>query len=196
MAHRICTDAGTRFGLDHVKVGLLPFMGGCMEILRRLLAPLRLASTLDPLPLIRQSFDLIYSARVSNSADDALQIGYLKTGDDIVMNPNHVLAKSKSVVLAMADAGYRSESGDKSIYAIGERGVAALNVSLYLLDQAGRIDPMDKVIGERLAHILCGGDLTTPQWVSEDYILELEREAFLSLCGDERTQVRMQDFIA
>jgi 3-hydroxyacyl-CoA dehydrogenase len=129
-------------------------------------------------------------AKVATSAVEAQEFGILGPSDRIVMNRDHLLAEAKREARHMADAGYVPPRPEK-IYAAGRDVLSYLRVGLYMFDQAGGITEYDKVVGEKLAYVITGGDISQPQWLSEHYFLDLEREAFLSLCGEKRTQERM-----
>ena len=194
-ASRVCAAAETSLGLVETGVGLIPAAGGCKEMLRRVVAPPMLIPDADPLPFVNKVFDAISTGRISGSAEEAREMGFLSEADHIVMNRDHLLAQAKRMVLHMVASGYRPPAHDKAIFAMGRRGIAALEVNIYLLEQAGYALAYDAVIGRRLAHVLCGGDLTFPQWVDERYILDLEWETFVSLAGESRTQDRIRRFL-
>jgi 3-hydroxyacyl-CoA dehydrogenase len=191
----VCASAESNFGYQEVAFGLLPASGSCKELLRRLFFPLKQFSGLDPLPILRHIFDLIAYAKVSGSAVEAREFGFLTESDDVVMNQDHVLRRAKNKVMARIAEGLKSSAVDRSIYVLGERGKSALGVSIYLLHEAGYAPLHDQLIAQKLAHILSGGNLTTPQWIDENHIMELEQEAFLSLCGEEKTLARIEHFI-
>jgi 3-hydroxyacyl-CoA dehydrogenase len=122
-------------------------------------------------------------------------MGFFGAADRIVMNRDQHLAEAKRTVLQMVGEGYRPPVRGKNIYAAGERSLAAMRLAIYSLLQGKYISEYDAVVGEHLARVLCGGDLTAPTWVDEQYILDLEREAFLSLCGQEKTRERIWHFL-
>jgi 3-hydroxyacyl-CoA dehydrogenase len=113
----------------------------------------------------------------------------------VVMNRDHLIAEAKRTVLQMAAEGYRPPIRGKIIYAAGERLLAALRLAIYSMLQARYISEYDAHIGSKLAYVLCGGNLTAPAWVDEQYILDLEREAFIALCGEEKTRERIWHFL-
>jgi 3-hydroxyacyl-CoA dehydrogenase len=106
------------------------------------------------------------------------------------MNRDHLLAEAKREARHMADAGYVPPRPEK-IYAAGRDVLSYLRVGIYSFDKAGMLTEYDKVVASHLANVLTGGDISRAQWVSEQYILDLEREAFMSLCGEKRTQERL-----
>jgi 3-hydroxyacyl-CoA dehydrogenase len=143
------------------------------------------------MPYLQHVFETIAFAKVSESAAQARELGFLGEQDVIVMNPSQLIGEAKRAALALA-AGYRApERGDAPIYALGERGKAALLRAARQLERGGQISAHDGLIAARLAHVLAGGDLSAPQWVGEQYILELERQAFAALLGEAKTQERI-----
>ena len=106
------------------------------------------------------------------------------------MNRSHLLAEAKKEALHMISYGYGPPLPEK-IYAAGRDGLAALRAGVFMFKESGYITEYESLIGEKLAYVMCGGELSQPTWVDEQYILDLEREAFLSLCGEEKTQERM-----
>jgi 3-hydroxyacyl-CoA dehydrogenase len=118
-------------------------------------------------------------------------MGFLGSGDRIVMNRDHLLAEAKRMVLALVEADYRPPARVKSVYAAGRDMLATLLGAVYQMEAGGYASAYDAKIARKLAYVLCGGDLSEGQWVDEQYILDLEREAFLSLCGEPKTIERM-----
>jgi 3-hydroxyacyl-CoA dehydrogenase len=195
-ASRVCAAAESNIGLVETGIGLIPAAGGCKEMLRRVVSPPMLVPKVEPLPFVSKVFDAIRMGKTSGSAEEAREIGFLSEADRVVMNRDYLLAQAKRMVLDMAAGGYRPPAHDKSIFAMGRRGIASLEVTLDQLERAGGTLTYDVVIGRKLASVLCGGDLASPQWVEEQYILDLEREAFVSLAGELRTQDRIRHFLA
>lgn len=188
---RIVTAAETYMGLVEFGVGLIPAGGGCKELLRRKIAP-HVASGADPLPYLQQVFEAIAFAKVSESGYQARAIGFLDESDPIVMNDDYLIGYAKQVALDLAEVGYTPPAANATpIYALGRRGKAALLMAVEQMRWGGFISKHDALIARKLAHVLCGGDLSAPQWVSEQYILDLEREAFVSLMGEAKTQERI-----
>jgi 3-hydroxyacyl-CoA dehydrogenase len=132
----------------------------------------------------------IGQARVSSSAEEARQMEILNTQDRIVMHRDHLLSEAKREVLHMVSSAYHSPVPEQ-ILAAGRNALAALRVATWLFKEGKYMSDYDYQIVNKLAYVMCGGELTSPKWVSEQYILDLEREAFLSLCGEEKTQARM-----
>ncbi len=188
---RIVAAAETYMGLVEFGVGLIPAGGGCKEVLRRVVAP-HVRDGVDVLPYIQQAFELIGFAKVSESAAHARQLGFLTDHDRIVMNGDHVIGQAKRIALQLVADGYTPPNPqDRPIYAIGQRGKAAMLTAIKQMEWGRFISPYDAHIARKLAHVLAGGDLSAPQWVPEQYILDLEREAFMSLLGEKKTQERI-----
>jgi 3-hydroxyacyl-CoA dehydrogenase len=177
-AARIQASAETYMGLVEVGVGLIPGGGGCKELLVRLKDA-------------RRAFELIGMAKVSSSGEEARKLGFLNKGDHISMNGNRLIGDAKHLALALA-RDYAPGTPRTDIPVGGENAYALLKLGAWTMQQGGYISEYDAVVAEKLAHILSGGRLTGDQMVSEQYLLDLEREAFLSLCGNPKTQERMQ----
>ncbi len=177
-AARIQASAETYIGLVEVGVGLIPGAGGCKEMLLRLKDA-------------RRAFELIGMAKVSSSAEEARQFGILTKADRISMNPDRLIGDAKDLALSLAP-GYTAGIPRTDIKVGGENAFALLKLGAWSMQQGGYISDYDLVVAEKLAHVLSGGRLTGDQTVSEQYLLDLEREAFLSLCGNQKTQERMQ----
>ena len=182
-------------GLVEVGMGLLPAGGGCKELLRRIVSPAMQTPNVDPLPFLQRVFETIGMAKVATSAEEARQMGFLTASDRIVMSRDQLIAEAKRTVLELVAQNYRPPMRAK-IYAAGERMLAALRIALYSMLQGKYISEHDAKIGEKVAYVLCGGNLTAPAWVDEQYILDLEREAFISLCGEEKTRERIWHFLS
>ncbi|MBN1177806.1 MAG: enoyl-CoA hydratase/isomerase family protein [Anaerolineae bacterium] len=184
----ICAAAESYIGQVEAGVGLVPSGGGCKELLRRIVSPVAKSTpNADTLPFLQRVFEIIAMAKVSASAEEARQWGFLTPCDRIVMNPDHLLHEAKRMVLEMVAAGYRPPVRGKEIWAMGVSGLAALEIMAWSLKEAGYVSEHDVLIANKTAHILCGGRLSQPQWVDPQVILELEREAFMSLLGEQKT---------
>jgi 3-hydroxyacyl-CoA dehydrogenase len=190
-ADRICAAAETYIGLVEVGVGLIPAAGGVKEMAIRCLEGVPLDTDAEPFPHIKRAFETIAYAKVSESAVGAKRIGYLREADTVSINRMHHLHDAKQLVLAMAAEGYQ-EPQPRGVFVLGETGLIQLRSEVDLARRAGQLSDHDVKILNQLAYILCGGELSTPQSVSEDYLLELEREAFLGLCGEEKTHQRIE----
>ncbi len=187
-AAAICAAAESYVGQVETRVGLVPASGGCKELVRRVVSPVaKDTPNADLFPFIQRIFETIAMAKVSASAEEARQWGFLTPGDRVVMNPDHLLHEAKRMVLEMAGSDYRPAVRGKEIWAMGTSGLAALEVMVWGMKEAGYASEHDALVANKTAYILCGGKLTKPQWVDPQYILELEREAFLSLLGEQKT---------
>ncbi|HEX8177475.1 MAG TPA: 3-hydroxyacyl-CoA dehydrogenase NAD-binding domain-containing protein [Pyrinomonadaceae bacterium] len=191
-ADRARAAAETYIGLVEVGVGLIPAGAGTKEMLVRAMDSIpKGVSDADPFPFVKRIFETIAMAKVATSAEEARAFGFL-TGDDTVsMNSARLIADAKQEVLALASTGYVEPQPRTDILALGQSALATIKLGIHQMKRGGFISDYDAVIGERLARILTGGDLNHPTRVSEQYLLDLEREAFLSLCGERKTQERI-----
>jgi 3-hydroxyacyl-CoA dehydrogenase len=146
----------------------------------------------DLLPRVQRAFETIGFATVSGSAPDARRLGYLRMSDAVTMNRDRLIHDAKAVALQLADAGYQPPVPPVAIPVGGDAVLAPLKLGIHLAWRGGRISDHDALIGRRLATIMAGGSLPHPTTVSEQRLLELEREAFLSLVAEPKTQERMQ----
>ncbi len=194
-ASAICAEGETYMGLVEVGVGLIPGGGGCKELVRRIVSPVARVAGTDPFPALRRVFETIGQAKVSTSAAEARDLGFLAPSDRIVFGKDRLIAEAKRFALDLADAGYHPPAREQSCYAAGIGGKATLQLGIHQFKVAGYISDYDAEIATLLATVLSGGDLSQPQWVGEEYILELERQTFLRLLGNERTQARMMHML-
>ncbi len=184
--------AESYIGLVEVGVGLIPAAGGCTEMMRRATAGLDEGD--DPTKQTLAVFERIGMAKVASSAAEAKEWNYLRRGDDITMNRDRLLDEAKRAAQALALAGY--EPPEPRPVLVGGRGVrAALELRLWMMNQALWASEFDVVVGKRLANVVAGGDLTQASLVSEEYMLGLEREAFLGLCGEQKTTERIEHLL-
>jgi 3-hydroxyacyl-CoA dehydrogenase len=191
-ADRIVATAETYAGLVEVGVGVIPAGGGCKEMVRRVVSPpMAAAPGAEVLPFLERVFTTIGTAKVSGSALEARELGFLADHDTVVMHPDHQLATAKREVLALAD-GYQPPEAGGRVYAAGARALAALELGVQTLRWAGQASEHDAVIGRALARVLTGGELSTPQWVGEQHLLDLERAAFLELVTQPKSLERIQ----
>ena len=178
---RVQASAELYMGLVEVGVGLIPAGGGCKEMLMR---------SRD----VKKIFEQIGFAKVSGSAVEARQMKFLRDGDGISMNAERLLDDAKQLALSLV-ASHAPGAPRTDITVTGQDGFALMKMGVWMARQGGYISDFDVVVGEKLAHVLSGGRLTGSQQVSEQYLLDLEREAFLSLCGRRETQARMQHML-
>ncbi|MBA3320211.1 MAG: 3-hydroxyacyl-CoA dehydrogenase/enoyl-CoA hydratase family protein [Pyrinomonadaceae bacterium] len=191
-ADRVRASAETYIGLVEVGVGLIPAGGGTKEMLVRAMDAARKgADDADPFPFIKRTFETIALAKVATSAAEARSYGFLRDEDSVSMNQDRLIADAKQEVLALAKRGYVAPQQRTDIPALGNSSLATLKLGIHQMKRGGFISEHDALIGEKLARILTGGDLNHPTLVSEQYLLDLEREAFLSLCGHRQTQERI-----
>jgi 3-hydroxyacyl-CoA dehydrogenase len=189
-------------GLVEVGVGLLPGGGGCKEMLLRAVntaAASRgkgsaegLAGSVEMLQAMKHAFETIATAKVATSAHEARDLGFLSESDRITMNRERVLSDAKERALELLRAGYEPPVPRNDIPAPGENLLAALKMGVYLMRQGGFVTDYEVKLGGKIAEVLCGGNVTPGTPVSEQYILDLEREGFKSLCGEKKTQERIQ----
>jgi 3-hydroxyacyl-CoA dehydrogenase len=144
----------------------------------------------EVLPFLQRAFLQVGQAKVSTSAEEARQMTILSQPDRVVMNREDLLTEAKREALHMVAAGYHAPAPEP-VYVAGRDMLAALRVGSFIFKAGRYISEYDQHLAGKLAYVMCGGGLTRPQWVSEQYVLDLEREAFLSLCGEEKTQARM-----
>jgi 3-hydroxyacyl-CoA dehydrogenase len=146
----------------------------------------------DWLPFVQRAFETLGLAKVSTSAADARRLGFLDDGDAITMNRERLIADAKALALERVREGYRPPPPRTAIPVGGSGLLAALKLGIHLAQKAGRISDHDAVVGRALAGVLSGGSLPHQSAVSEQYLLDLEREAFLKLCGERKTLERIQ----
>jgi 3-hydroxyacyl-CoA dehydrogenase len=190
-ADRVRAAAESYMGLVEVGVGLIPAGGGSKEMLLRSVSHLP-QSKADLLPFVQRAFETIGFAKVSTSGPDAYRLGFLRDQDSVTMNRDRLLYDAKMLALDRVREGYVKPAPPMAIPVGGEGILAALNLGVHLAWRGGRITDHDAVVGRKLAWILAGGSLPHATVVSESYLLDLEREAFLSLCGEPKTQARIQ----
>ncbi len=189
-------------GLVEVGVGLLPGGGGCKEMLLRAVdgaAAARgkssneaLAGSVEMMEAMKRAFETIATAKVATSAHEARGFGFLSDSDRISMNRERVLSDAKARALELARAGYEPPIPRTDIPAPGESLLAALKMGVHLMRQGDYISDYEVKLAGKIAEVLCGGNVTPGTPVSEQYILDLEREGFKSLCGEKKTQERIQ----
>ena len=189
-------------GLVEIGVGLLPGGGGCKEMLVRAVdsaaaargkaSPEALAGSVEMMEAMKKAFETIATAKVATSAHEARGLGFLNDSDRITMNRERVLTDAKNRALELVRAGYEPPVPRTDIPAPGENLLAALKMGVHLMRQGEYITDYEVKLGGKIAEVLCGGHVTPGTPVSEQYILDLEREGFKSLCGEKKTQERIQ----
>ncbi len=190
-ADRVVAAGETYMGLVEVGVGLIPAGGGTKEMARRLVSrALRVTPNIPPLPMVQKAFEQIAMAKVAASALEAKEMGYLGEDDRVVMNPDHLISAAKREVQDLAD-GYAPPEHGNNVYAVGTTTRSALEVGVRTLQWGHFASEYDGVIAGYVANVLTGGNISQAQWVSEEYVLGLEKEAFLALLENEKTHERI-----
>lgn len=190
-ADRVQAAAESYIGLVETGVGLVPAGGGTKEMVARAAEQMPAGAT-DLLPFIQRAFETIAFAKTSASAPDAVRLGYLRPVDAWTMNRERLLADAKARALERVREGYQPPPPRTAIPVGGDAVASALKLGIHLARRAGRISDHDALIGRTLAGIMAGGALPHPTTVSEQYLLDLEREAFLRLIGEPKTRERIQ----
>ncbi|MDP9161875.1 MAG: 3-hydroxyacyl-CoA dehydrogenase NAD-binding domain-containing protein [Acidobacteriota bacterium] len=185
-------------GLVEVGVGLLPGAGGCKEMLLRAvdsassIRPGGRGESVELMEAMKKVFETIATAKVATSAQEARGLGFLKPADRITMNRGRVLSDAKARAIEMVHAEYMPPQTREDVTAPGENVLAMLKMGVHLMRQGGYITEYEVKLGYKVAEVLCGGNVTPGTPVSEQYLLDLEREAFKSLCGEPKTKERIQ----
>lgn len=190
-ADKVRAAGETYMGLVEVGVGLLPGGGGTKEMMMRSMDLAAKTPDADPLVFLKKTFEMIGMGKVATSGPEARSWGFLRDSDAISMNGDRLIADAKQEVLNLSAAGYSQPVRRTDILAMGEAGMAAFKIALTMMKRGGYISDHDELIGRKIAKILCGGEMNHSARVSEQYLLDLEREGFLSLCGERKTQERI-----
>jgi len=188
---KICAAAETYIGLVELGVGLIPGGGGTKEFV------LRAADEMhedEPENItLKNRFITIATAKVATSAAEGFSMGILRKGhDEVVMNQSRRIAEAKKSVIELYNSGYVIPLQRNDIKVLGRTGLGALLAGVHGMEQGGYATAHDALVARKLAYVMCGGDLSEPTLVTEQYLLDLEREAFLSLCGERKTLERIQ----
>lgn len=181
----------TYIGLVEVGVGVIPAGGGTKEMTMRAMDAAERAPDADPLAFLKKTFEMIGMGKVATSAQEARAWGFFRDSDAISMNGDRLIQDAKQEVLNLAASGYIAPIERTDITVLGEAGESAMKLALHMMKQGGFISDHDELIGKKLAHIMAGGTINHKTQVSEQYLLDLEREAFVSLCGTRKTQERI-----
>jgi 3-hydroxyacyl-CoA dehydrogenase len=197
-AAKIQAAAEAYMGLVEAGVGLIPGGGGSKEMLIRANEHAAGSDDLDLFHALKPIFETIAMAKVGTSAEECRELGFLRREDGVSMNRDRLVADAKGAALALARGGYKPLAANwqegaqtTQIKVLGEQFLAAAKLAIHLLQRGGYASEYDAHVARKLANILAGGPLTSPQMVSEQYVLDLEREAFVSLCGEKKTQERI-----
>jgi 3-hydroxyacyl-CoA dehydrogenase len=193
-ADRVVAAAETYIGLVEFGVGVIPGGGGTKELTLR--AADRYMKDDVELNTLRENYLTIGMAKVATSAHEAYGLGILRKGqDEIVLNKDRQIAAAKSAMIEMSDAGYTKPVQRKDIKVLGRQALGMFEIGAHSMVSAKFISEHDRLISRKLAYVMSGGDLSEPTLVSEQYLLDLEREAFLSLCGERKTLERIQHML-
>jgi len=197
-AAKIQAAAEAYIGLVETGVGLIPGGGGTKEMLIRANEHAAGGEDLDLFHALKPVFEGIAMAKVGTSAEECRELGYLRREDGFSMNRDRLVADAKEAALALVRGGYKRPAASwqegaqaTQIRVLGEQFLAGAKLAIHMMVRGGYASEYDAHVGRRLANILAGGSLTAPQVVSEQYVLDLEREAFVSLCGEKKTQERI-----
>jgi 3-hydroxyacyl-CoA dehydrogenase len=189
-AARIHAAAEAYLGLVETGVGLIPGGGGTKEMLIRANEHAAGGDSLDLLHAMQPIFETIAMAKVSTSAEDGRNLGFLRPADPVAMNRERLVADAKETALALVRAGYHPPV-PAEIRVLGEEFIAAAKLAVHMMIRGEFASEHDGLVARKLAYVLAGGSITAPQSVPEQYVLDLEREAFVSLCGEKKTQERI-----
>ncbi len=193
-ADKIVAHSELYMGLVEVGVGLIPAGGGTKEMALRMGDARRTGDV--ELNRLQQAFMNIATAKVSTSAHEALEMNYLRSQDRIVLNRSQVISEAKKEAILLAEAGYVQKNRRSDVWVEGKQGLALFKAGIQGMLMGRYISEHDALIANKLAFAICGGDLDAPQMVTEQYLLDLEREAFLSLTGEQKTMDRIGSLLS
>jgi len=193
--HRVRAAAETYMGLVEIGAGLIPAGGGCKELLLRNTEGIPPDLDVDLDPFMRRTLETISQAKVSGSAREARELGYLRGCDPITRNRDFLLQDAKQTVLHMIGEGFEPWRPGKRVRVAGKPGIHNVQAGLYNMKEAGFVTSYEVHLFTRLARVLCGGDVPAGSFVSEQHLLDLEREVFLELCAEPRSQERMKHLL-
>jgi 3-hydroxyacyl-CoA dehydrogenase len=193
-ADKVCAAAETYIGLVELGIGVIPGGGGTKEFVLR--AADEMHEDEPETITLKNRFINIATAKVATSAAEGFQIGVLRKGlDEIIMNQSRRISEAKRSVIEIYDSGYVMPQQRTDIKVLGRTGLGALLAGIHVMKEGGYATEHDAFVAKKLAYVMCGGDLSEPTLVSEQYLLDLEREAFLSLCGEKKTLERIQSVL-
>jgi 3-hydroxyacyl-CoA dehydrogenase len=191
---KVCAAAETYIGLVELGVGLIPGGGGTKEFVVR--AADEMHEDEPETITLKNRFLTIATAKVATSAPEAFELGILRKGrDEVVLNQSRRIAEAKKSVTELFDSGYVTPVQRNDVKVLGRSALGALYAGINGMWRAGYATDHDVVVARKLGYVMCGGDLSEPTLVSEQYLLDLEREAFLSLCGEKKTLERIQSVL-
>jgi 3-hydroxyacyl-CoA dehydrogenase len=195
---RIQAAAEAYMGLVETGVGLIPGGGGTKEMMIRANERAGGGEDLDLFHAMKPVFETIAMAKVGTSAEESRDLGFLRREDGVSTNRDRLVGDAKEVALALVRGGYRPKAANwqegaqtTQIKVLGEQFLSGAKLVIHMMQRGGYITDYDAHVGRKLGNILAGGALSSPQFVSEQYVLDLEREAFVSLCGEKKTQERI-----
>jgi 3-hydroxyacyl-CoA dehydrogenase len=191
-ADRAVATLESYIGLVEVGVGLLPAGGGCKEFAMRAAADARGG---DSFPFLKNYFQNVAMAQVGKSAEHCRELGYLRASDRIVMNRFELLHVAKAELHGLAESGYRPPLKSNSIPAAGRSAIATFKMAMANMLAGRQISEHDFLIGSKVAYVMCGGDVEAGTPVTEDWFLDLERQAFMELIATEKTQARIEQML-
>ncbi|HMU34017.1 MAG TPA: 3-hydroxyacyl-CoA dehydrogenase NAD-binding domain-containing protein [Pyrinomonadaceae bacterium] len=189
--NRVRAAAETYIGLVEVGIGVIPAGGGTKEMAMRASDAWAKTPDADPIAFLKKTFETIGTGKVATSAQEARELGFLAACDSISMNGDRLIQDAKQEVLNLAASGFVAPVERKDVTVFGESAESAMKLAIHMMNRGSFISEHDKIVGAKLAHILAGGSINHRAEVSEQYLLDLEREAFLSLCGMRKTQERI-----
>jgi 3-hydroxyacyl-CoA dehydrogenase len=190
----ICAAAETYIGLVEMGVGLIPGGGGTKEFVLR--ASEEMHEDEPETITLKNRFINIATAKVATSGHEGFGLGILQKGKDkVIMNQGRRIAEAKRMAIDLFDTGYVTPVQKTDIKVLGRSALGALYAGINGMQKGGYATDHDALVGKKLAYVMCGGDLSEPTLVSEQYLLDLEREAFLSLCGERKTLERIQSVL-
>jgi 3-hydroxyacyl-CoA dehydrogenase len=193
-ADKVIAHAELYMGLVEFGVGLIPGGGGSKEFAKRLSEELKAGDI--KINRLRERFLTIGQAKVSTSAHEAFDLGYLREGiDEVVVSREHQLTRAKAAALELAKNGYIAPKRSKNVTVVGQEGLGIVYVGANSMLSGNYMSEHDRVISEKLGFVLCGGDLSENTVVSEQYLLDLERKAFVELCMQRKTLERLESLV-
>jgi 3-hydroxyacyl-CoA dehydrogenase len=193
-ADKVVAHAESYIGLVEFGVGLIPGGGGSKEFAKRLSEELKDGDI--RINALRERFLTIGQAQVATSAHEAFDLGYLREGtDEVIVSREYQLTRAKAACLEMANKGYAAPVKEKNIRIMGQEGLGIVYVGSHSMQSGNYISEHDKLISEKLGFVLCGGDISERVEVSEQYLLDLERKAFIELCGEKKTLERLESMV-
>ena len=190
--HRMQAALESNLGLVETSVGVIPGAGGNKEMLLRGMAAAGVKRA--DLPVLRRAFETIAMAKTSASACDAFDLLYLRPGDGVTMNRDGLLYAAKQAALALLACGWQPLV-PVTIEAAGRDGLGNLRMFIHIMHEGGHISDHDALIGDKVASVLCGGEIDAGTLVDEAYLLDIERAAFVDLCREPLTQARMEQIL-